>query len=314
MKRLCPPTCGLLLALSAIAALSPGCNKAPKYETVTRPAFSIDLPQWPAVIKEGNAGQGKYKVMRSDNRASAEASWQGGTMTKASDMSSMLDALTSGFAIDKEGAAVTASGKDHESLTASGSIKEGKVWLKLTMISCQKTKVLVTFGVTAADKSLVETVHSRAMKTFKCIGESPKDFAPAGPPRSTLTELGFTLEREGETFFFSGPNETAITVITGPTDILKGLTQNPDLLLQTLAKLSQRPMTLKSELTSSLNDLDGKPMTVVDASIGATQAPILMAGLGCPSAGVAYVLIAEAPAATPRRKLRDLLKRVGCPK
>ena len=297
----------LAVVVLALAACQRGESQTKRVE---RPAFAIDLPDWEVVVDDGRAGLGKYKVAAESGSPTAEISWQGGEPASPEDMRQMALALFGNTGIHGE---IIAESEldDRYQVTADGVLND-TIWMRITMVTCRKTGVLLTMGTTDRDEAGAHRLHDEALASLECRGESPEGFEGTLEPASTLgPEFGFA--RIGEAMVLVDAEGRTVVIIGGPLDTVATARTQPLLVVQMIGNVFGYDLGLAGE-PAEHETPGGASLLLVPAQDTQLGLPVTLAALPCERSGQGYVLMAHDEAGqSTQAELADLLLEMDCP-
>lgn len=281
------------------------------YEILARPAFQVTLPKWEIAQNEGTAGLGRYKVMNKANTGSAEVSWQGGSPTLPEEMQAMVDAMSSAFEFELVEQSSEEGIAGQYRLNILGTIKE-KVWLSMSIVECKTTQVLVTLGFSSTSRKETLFMSQKALKSFRCLGDSPSDFEGLRLVGTTLDD-SFGQHIEGEALTLVNASGHQLLVFGGSESNIIAAKKYPAQVMKTYTELLEVSVSMDGDLREQSTSKGGEQW-LASGHENDSKAILVMAGFRCSDLAQGYIAIAFSKAGDLNlEQLDGLLAQLHCP-
>jgi hypothetical protein len=275
-----------------------------------RAAFSTTIPGGKVLLDVGMAGLGEYEA--DDGSQHTRVAWEGGGVGTMEQIELGVRSMGDNFGVDK--VEVTRDlGDRMRWASAIGLVPEPNEWVAMTSIACLQTSVTVRISFRAQTRGQVQTATEKALRYFKCLGESPAGYEGFQHPTVTLDESYGYFENDTFLLLVRATGET-LFVFNALSSIVERAKSDAGRMALGYGSVLGMRLRVVDEIRAQKGAGGVSQWTVAARSETPTgEQRAVVAGFECPQAGQGYLVIAASEAGIAQTDIAQLVAKLGCP-
>lgn len=296
----------LSLALSFVACKNT--DNGPK--KLKRAAFSTTIPGGKVLLDVGTPGLGEYEA--DDGSQHTRVAWEGGGVGTLEQIELGVRSMKENFGVDRL-EVNRGSGDGMRWASAIGLVPEANEWVAMTSIACLQTSVTVRISFRAQTQTRVQRASEKALRSFKCLGESPAGYDGFQHPTVTLDESFGYFENDTFLVLVRATGET-LFVFNAPSSIVETAKSDTERMALGYGSILGMRLRVVDELRVQKGVGDVSQWTVAARNETPTgDQPAVVAGFVCPQAGQGYFVVAASETGITQTEIAQLVTKLGCP-